>query len=55
VEEIAKFLLAKPGVKPPKIGIICGTGLGGLADTLVDKVDVEYKDIPSFPISTGVV
>lgn len=37
----------------PKVAIICGSGLGGLADLLEDKTEFPYKDIPSFPTSTG--
>lgn len=36
----------------PKVAIICGSGLGGLADLLDDKTVFSYKDIPHFPIST---
>uniref|UniRef100_A0A3B3DIU9 Purine nucleoside phosphorylase n=1 Tax=Oryzias melastigma TaxID=30732 RepID=A0A3B3DIU9_ORYME len=36
----------------PKVAIICGSGLGGLADLLEDKTEFPYKDIPSFPTST---
>jgi len=38
----------------PRLAIICGSGLGGLAD-LVDpesQVMIAYKDIPHFPQST---
>lgn len=36
----------------PKIGIVLGSGLGGLGDKIkVDKA-IAYKDIPHFPIST---
>ncbi|KAI8372200.1 hsp7-like protein [Blakeslea trispora] len=36
------------------LGIICGSGLGGLVDTLDEKTKVEfsYKDIPGFVSST---
>ena len=51
VEKIANFLLSKT-IHRPKIGIICGTGLGGLAETLTDAESLKYEDIPSFPIST---
>ena len=37
----------------PKIGIICGTGLGGIGDVLEDPVPVPYEVIPDFPVSTG--
>lgn len=36
----------------PKIGIILGSGLGNFADNIEDKVEIEYKDIPNFPVST---
>ena len=37
----------------PKIGIICGTGLGGIADALKDQTIVPYSEISGFPVSTG--
>ena len=36
----------------PKIAIILGSGLGSLSDDVEDKLVIEYKDIPNFPIST---
>jgi len=38
----------------PKIAIICGSGLGGLADNVQPgpQISFDYKDIPHFPIST---
>lgn len=38
--------------KMPKIAIILGSGLGSLSDDVEDKITIEYKDIPNFPIST---
>jgi purine-nucleoside phosphorylase len=41
-------------LKKIDVGIICGSGLGGLADVLEDpKMEFEYKDIPNFAVSTG--
>lgn len=37
----------------PKVAIICGSGLGGLADLLENKAVFPYQDIPRFPTSTG--
>lgn len=48
----ADWLLAQTDVRP-KVGIVCGSGLGGLADMLKDQVAFNYKDIPHFPQSTG--
>lgn len=36
----------------PEIGIILGTGLGGLAKEIKKEVVLEYEDIPHFPVST---
>ncbi len=35
-----------------KIGIILGSGLGGLVDKMEEKLEVDYMDIPNFPVST---
>ena len=39
----------------PKVAIVCGSGLGGLAETVNHDVKEEwqYKDVPNFPLSTG--
>lgn len=40
----------------PPIGIICGSGLGGLADTVRSDrstVAIEYSSVPGFSTSTG--
>ncbi len=36
----------------PEVGIILGTGLGGLVNDIKIDVSIEYKDIPDFPVST---
>uniref|UniRef100_A0A8C5ETY0 purine-nucleoside phosphorylase n=1 Tax=Gouania willdenowi TaxID=441366 RepID=A0A8C5ETY0_GOUWI len=50
-KETADWLLAQTKQRP-KVAIICGSGLGGLADLLQDKRKFSYKDIPRFPTST---
>ncbi|XP_021433473.1 purine nucleoside phosphorylase [Oncorhynchus mykiss] len=47
----ADWLLAQTSVRPV-VGIVCGSGMGGLADMLKDQVAFNYKDIPNFPQST---
>ncbi|VEN63988.1 unnamed protein product [Callosobruchus maculatus] len=52
INQVAKFLkLVVPDFKP-LVGVICGSGLGPLADSLQDKKEVPYEDIPLFPTST---
>jgi purine-nucleoside phosphorylase len=36
----------------PSIGLVLGSGLGGLADTLENRVVIPYGDIPGWPQST---
>jgi len=38
--------------KPPKIGIVLGSGLGRLVDGFQDPIRVKYEDIPHFKVST---
>jgi purine-nucleoside phosphorylase len=37
-----------------RIGIILGSGLGSFADTLEDRVEKPYADIPGWPASTAI-
>ncbi|MCI0329646.1 MAG: purine-nucleoside phosphorylase [candidate division Zixibacteria bacterium] len=36
----------------PQIGIVLGTGLGGLAEKIKAEKSVSYENIPHFPVST---
>ena len=36
----------------PEVGLVLGSGLGPLADTLDDRIVVPYADIPGWPLST---
>ncbi|CAG7927084.1 unnamed protein product [Penicillium olsonii] len=42
------------GLQKPQVAIVCGSGLGGLADTIhpESRVEYDYKSIPHFPQST---
>ena len=37
----------------PRVGMILGTGLGGLAEQIQQEAAVPYADIPHFPASTA--
>ncbi|KTG34494.1 hypothetical protein cypCar_00005187 [Cyprinus carpio] len=50
-KETADWLLANTDTRP-KVAIICGSGLGGLADLLDKKKAFPYDKIPHFPHST---
>lgn len=38
--------------EPSQIGIVLGSGLGGLVDEMENAVSVRFEDIPNFPVSS---
>jgi purine-nucleoside phosphorylase len=38
----------------PLVGVVLGSGLGGLADELESRVEIPYDEIPGWPVSTAV-
>lgn len=51
IQETTNFIKNKI-TSLPDIGIILGTGLGGLVDEINITTSIEYQDIPNFPTST---
>ncbi|HTR80328.1 MAG TPA: purine-nucleoside phosphorylase [Bacteroidota bacterium] len=51
INEALNFLRTKTSATPT-VGIILGTGLGGLAKEIKADVVIDYGDIPHFPLST---
>ncbi|KAG8190251.1 hypothetical protein JTE90_001335 [Oedothorax gibbosus] len=52
IVEIADFIKNR-STHRPTIGVICGSGLGGFANS-IDKTDViPYAEIPGFPVCTA--
>ena len=51
VKESVAFLENKTEIRP-QIGIVLGTGLGGLADKIQAAAVIPYEEIPHFPVST---
>lgn len=51
IEKAAEFIKKKSGFEP-EIGIILGTGLGSLGDYIDKVTEIDYTDIPEFPVST---
>lgn len=51
INEAVKYLQSETGVKP-RVGVILGTGLGGLVDEIEIITTISYEDIPHFPVST---
>jgi purine-nucleoside phosphorylase len=51
VDTIRSLLPAQ--LQKPVVGIVCGSGLSGLVDSLRNVVQVPYQKIPGFAESTG--
>lgn len=44
--------LLTPELKHPQVGIICGSGLSGLARLMEEAITIPYSHIPGFPRAT---
>jgi purine-nucleoside phosphorylase len=51
IKETTEFIQRKVDITP-EIGIILGTGLGGLVNEIDIKHVLAYESIPNFPVST---
>jgi purine-nucleoside phosphorylase len=51
IRTAANFIKSKTKYSP-KIGLMLGSGLGKLAETIEKPDIINYKDIPGFPVST---
>ncbi len=53
LESMARLIEEKVNNFRPLVAIVCGSGLGKIADMVTDQIVVPYHDIPDFPQSTG--
>ncbi len=51
IKQTAEYIQSKIK-RQPKIGIILGSGLGGLATEIEVEICIPYAEIPNFPVST---
>jgi purine-nucleoside phosphorylase len=51
IKSTANFIKSKTNINP-KVGIVLGTGLGGLVKEIEIHNELKYEDIPNFPVST---
>ena len=58
-DEAASFVRSKipQDLQKPQVAIVCGSGLGGIANTIRkdQRIEINYSDIPHFPKTTGKV
>ena len=52
VQAAAAYVRSKLSFQP-QVGIILGSGLGGIADEIENKVEIPYREIPHFACSTA--
>jgi purine-nucleoside phosphorylase len=52
VQEAAAAVRARWGGRP-RVGVILGTGLGGLAEEIAAEAAIPYEEVPHFPVSTA--
>ena len=52
VQEAAEYVRTRIG-ETPRIGLILGSGLGGIAEVIADKHVIPYGEIPHFVCSTA--
>ncbi|MBN1111461.1 MAG: purine-nucleoside phosphorylase [Bacteroidales bacterium] len=52
IKSTAEFIKAETSNFAPEVGIILGTGLGGLVKEIEIKYELPYDKIPNFPVST---
>ena len=51
IDHIAGVVRSKIGIQP-RIGLILGTGLGGLAEAIQQPTIIPYSELPGWPVST---
>lgn len=50
--ETVDFLKSKTNGFEPEVGIVLGSGLGGLTDVIENQIAIPYSEIVNFPVST---
>lgn len=54
--EYIRTHLPSDDLAKPRVAIVCGSGLGGLAECVNQdgpRWEKEYKNVPNFPVSSG--
>ena len=54
INRLASLVKSRIGNKKPVLGIVLGSGLGSLANSIQDPVVIPYRELPEFPVSTAV-
>ena len=52
--ETCAYLKTRIGSRQPRTAVVLGSGLGGFADELTDRLDIPCAEIPHWPVSTAI-
>lgn len=50
IEQVVATVRQRAPQHQPRVGLILGTGLGGVADQIQNPVEISYQDLPGFPL-----
>ena len=50
--EAQRHIQSRAKTRTPRVAVILGSGLGGVADAVEDPVEIPYSEIPHFAVST---
>lgn len=54
IEEATRFINSKIGDRKIEVGIVLGSGLGRLGDSIENSITIPYGEIPHFAASTAI-
>jgi len=52
IKQVADYVRSLIGATP-ETAVILGSGLGGFTDRMEERIEISYKDIPHFPVSSA--
>ena len=50
--EASRYILAQSKGRTPRVAVVLGSGLGGVAEAIEDGIEIPYSEIPHFVTST---
>jgi purine-nucleoside phosphorylase len=53
IQDAAAFVKSRTALRP-RVAVVLGSGLGAFADTLTDRAEIPYSEIPGWPCSSAV-
>ncbi len=54
IGRLVSLVKSRIGDRQPVLGIVLGSGLGSLANSIENPVVIPYRELPEFPVSTAV-